>query len=114
MDIVDLKKSTQDNVHKVFEGRVVSAGSSSQFAMVADCLIDALFENFPGVSGKTSRVTLYSKSCGHYERKPAKKAKNVSAIQKDTATGQQEETEYSRDPQNKEEGIFDKIKNIFD
>jgi hypothetical protein len=40
----------------VFEGRVVSTGRSAEIAAVLPQMIDSLFTNFPGESGKTKRV----------------------------------------------------------
>jgi hypothetical protein len=40
----------------VFEGRVVSTGSSADIAAVLPQMIDSLFTKFPGESGKTKRV----------------------------------------------------------
>lgn len=40
----------------VFEGRVVSTGQSADIAAVLPQMIDSLFTNFPGESGKTKRV----------------------------------------------------------
>lgn len=56
LDILDAKKSTKDNPVKVFEGTVKSRGTSSQIAVVMPAMIEALFTNFPGESGKTKRV----------------------------------------------------------
>lgn len=63
VDIVKAKELTEDKVNKVYEGRVVSIGSKGQFAAVANCLIDALFKEFPGPSGKTEDVTIFAKDC---------------------------------------------------
>lgn len=48
---------------KIYESRVVSSGENSTFSQVSKCMIAALFQDFPGVSGKTSTITLDLKSC---------------------------------------------------
>lgn len=55
LDIVDIRDA--DNPAKLFEGQVISTGSSSSFVRVRKCLIQAMFENFPGVNGSTERVS---------------------------------------------------------
>lgn len=42
----------------VYECRVKSEGSSSEINLVIDEMIDSVFKNFPGVSGKTYKVTV--------------------------------------------------------
>ena len=56
MDIIDTHKSSERKLYRVFEGKVVSTGSSGSFAKVSQCLINAMFDNFPGESGKTIRT----------------------------------------------------------
>lgn len=63
LNITDIKQSTQDNVVDVFQGKVTSDGSSNTFATVSDCLIDAMFKDFPGESGKTTTVNTLSGEC---------------------------------------------------
>ena len=58
MTIVDMHKTTSDHLEVVYETRVKSSGSSSELAVVMPTLIKAMFQNFPGVSGKTKRITL--------------------------------------------------------
>jgi hypothetical protein len=41
-----------------YEGRVTSTGISGNVSQIVPVMIDALFQNFPGVSGKTRRVSL--------------------------------------------------------
>lgn len=53
VDIIDLAKSRGKKITKVFEGRVLSTGSAGSFNLVADCLLKAIFKDFPGTSGKT-------------------------------------------------------------
>lgn len=52
MKIYDLKQNNKT----IFEGSVVSTGSSSQIAEVMPNMINALFKKFPGESGKTITV----------------------------------------------------------
>ncbi|MBL8597139.1 MAG: DUF4136 domain-containing protein [Devosia sp.] len=48
---------------KLYESRVISQGASGTFAAVASCLINALFADFPGESGKSKAVTLEMGEC---------------------------------------------------
>jgi hypothetical protein len=48
---------------KVFEGKAVSNGTSSSFARVGLCLIDSLFANFPGGTGRTEVVAVNAETC---------------------------------------------------
>jgi hypothetical protein len=41
----------------VFEGKVNSSGSSAEIAVVLPEMIDSLFTGFPGVSGKTKKIS---------------------------------------------------------
>lgn len=61
--IIDLKNSTKENTRTVYEATVVSTGSASTFATVAECIISAVFKDFPGESGKTTRVKLAADTC---------------------------------------------------
>ena len=61
--MADRSKSTADNFHTVYEANVVSAGSSGSFSTVSECLIDALFDDFPGESGRTRSVTMSADGC---------------------------------------------------
>jgi hypothetical protein len=56
--IVDGKQSTKDNLVTRFEGRARSAGSSANLPQVLPLMIEALFRDFPGVSGQTTTVDL--------------------------------------------------------
>jgi hypothetical protein len=58
VDILDAKMSTTNNPVKVFEGRVKSSGTKSDIAEVLPTMIEALFKNFPGPSGKTQTINL--------------------------------------------------------
>jgi hypothetical protein len=63
MDIVDLHKSTPTQVHTAFEGKVISTGSNGNFAVVAGCLIDAMFDGFPGSNGASKTVQVPMDKC---------------------------------------------------
>lgn len=58
LDIIDLKNNTP-----VFEGSVISRGNTSSFAAVSECLITAMFEDFPGKNGGTERVNIDAETC---------------------------------------------------
>lgn len=60
IDIIDIAKSGNGKVQKVYEGRATSSGSSDQLAIVMPAIIRSVFEDFPGKSGasRTSRQTL--------------------------------------------------------
>jgi Domain of unknown function (DUF4136) len=62
MNLVDLHKSTPTQLHTSFEGRVISSGSH-RFEVVAGCLIDAMFDGFPGSNGETKMVQISLDSC---------------------------------------------------
>jgi hypothetical protein len=53
LDIVDKQALAEGNIKKLYEGRVVSSGSSDQLAKVLPTMVKALFEDFPGQSGST-------------------------------------------------------------
>lgn len=44
--MIDLKRSTKENIVPVYEGTVVSTGRASSFDQVAGCMLLALFEDF--------------------------------------------------------------------
>lgn len=48
---------------KVYEGRAVSNGTSQSFARVGLCLIDSIFANFPGGTGRTEVVAVNAETC---------------------------------------------------
>ena len=77
LDIVEAVKTRNDRIHRVFEGKAVSTGSSGLFAEASDCIIDALFEDFPGVSGETKNVVLELDSCGKPKVAPIPLQKQV-------------------------------------
>ncbi len=62
LDIYDLKSSRKDP-KKVYEGTVKSEGSTGVFSAISDCLVQALFKDFPGVSGKTTSLTVSGDTC---------------------------------------------------
>jgi hypothetical protein len=53
LDIVDKQALTEGNIKKLYEGKVVSSGSSDQLMKVLPTMVKALFEDFPGQSGST-------------------------------------------------------------
>jgi hypothetical protein len=57
IDIIDIAKSGNGKVQKVYEGKANSSGSSGQLAPVMPAIIRSVFEDFPGKSGasRTSR-----------------------------------------------------------
>jgi Domain of unknown function (DUF4136) len=57
LDIVDKQALAGGNIKKLYEGKVVSSGSSSQLVQVLPTMIKALFEDFPGQNGSTRRST---------------------------------------------------------
>ncbi len=52
---------------KVYEGSVKSVGSTGTFSVVSKCLIQALFQKFPGDNGKTESLTLSGDGCMNEE-----------------------------------------------
>lgn len=57
LKIVSYKESLDGNAKVVYEGRVKSSGSSGEIAVVLPSMIEALFKDFPGSSGKTEKIT---------------------------------------------------------
>jgi hypothetical protein len=53
LDIVDKQALAEGNIKKLYEGKVVSNGSSNQLMKVLPPMVKALFEDFPGQSGST-------------------------------------------------------------
>ena len=53
LDIVDKQALVEGNIKKLYEGKVVSSGSSDQLMKVLPTMVKALFEDFPGQSGST-------------------------------------------------------------
>jgi hypothetical protein len=58
LSIIDDRRSSKNNVVKVYEGRVASSGSSADIAVVLPTMIEALFKDFPGQSGKTKKLSM--------------------------------------------------------
>jgi hypothetical protein len=58
LNMIDINESSKDNVVTAFEGRVISRGSTGEISKVLPTLIEALFRNFPGESGKTKKIIL--------------------------------------------------------
>ena len=58
IDIVDAKASTDNVVKKIYEARVVSTGTSGVIDEVVPYLIEAVFKDFPGVSGTTEKFII--------------------------------------------------------
>jgi len=58
MDIVETNSLTQKKPVKVFEGRITSRGCSSQINEVMPPLVEIMFKNFPGVSGKSENIEI--------------------------------------------------------
>lgn len=57
VDIVEGKSYRDGKASKVYEGKVVTADSSEILSQAIPYMIDALFSDFPGKSGKTRTVT---------------------------------------------------------
>jgi len=57
IDIIDIAKSGNGKVKKVYEGKAISLGSSGQLAPVMPAIVKSVFEDFPGKSG-ASRTSL--------------------------------------------------------
>lgn len=57
VDLLDKKTLAEGKVKKVYEGKVASRGSSGQLAAVLSTMVKALFEEFPGKSGRTRTST---------------------------------------------------------
>ncbi|CAA6813280.1 MAG: Unknown protein [uncultured Campylobacterales bacterium] len=58
--VVSLKMFNKNTNKYIYEARAVSKGSSEEILNVIDEMIQALFVNFPGVSGTTRRVSISS------------------------------------------------------
>ena len=57
IDIIDIAKSGDGKVQKIYEGKAISSGASGQLAPVMPAIVRSVFEDFPGKSGasRTSR-----------------------------------------------------------
>ena len=58
VDILDGKAYREGKTVKVYEGKVISRDTSEVLSEAVPLMIDAMFANFPGESGKTRKVTL--------------------------------------------------------
>lgn len=58
LDIVEGTSVGSDNPVRIYEGRVQSVGKCPTLAGVFDGVLDAMFENFPGLHGKTTFVSI--------------------------------------------------------
>lgn len=56
IDIIDITKSGNGKVKKVYEGKAISSGSSGQLAPVMPAIVKSVFHDFPGKSG-ASRIS---------------------------------------------------------
>lgn len=64
LDIVDTASLKAGKPKKILELRTTSVGSSRSISCVFDDLLNAMFMDFPGISGKAKSVTqLYSGGC---------------------------------------------------
>ena len=59
MDIVIRESLNTKTPKKVYEARVISKGSCGQIAQVMDEILEALFQEFPGESGRARTITIY-------------------------------------------------------
>lgn len=60
LDILEIAKSGNGKVHKVYEGKALSTGTSNQLSQVMPAIVRTVFEDFPGRSGvaRTSEYPL--------------------------------------------------------
>ena len=58
LELLNKHALTERNIVKIYEGEVVSVGSTDQLSAVMPTLLQALFQDFPGASGKSRTVTL--------------------------------------------------------
>lgn len=64
LDIVDAASIKEGRPKKIFENRTKSVGSCSSFAGVFDEMLEAMFKDFPGESGKAISVEIpYKGKC---------------------------------------------------
>jgi hypothetical protein len=57
LDIVEKQALAAGTIKKLYEGKVLSRGSSGQLAKVLPTMVKALFEDFPGQNGSTRTST---------------------------------------------------------
>lgn len=55
LELMDKHALEKNQINKLYEGKVVSKGSSGQLSVVMPYMVKALFEDFPGKSGSTRR-----------------------------------------------------------
>jgi hypothetical protein len=58
LEFLDMRELAAGRIDKVYEAEVRSAGSTGQLSAVMPTLLDALFKDFPGESGKSRVVQL--------------------------------------------------------
>ena len=58
VDILDREQLKAGKPKKIYEVKLTSSGSCSQIAGVFDALLEALFKDFPGESGRSQRTTI--------------------------------------------------------
>lgn len=58
LEILDKEALLAGNIQKIYEGEVVSSGSTGQLSAVMPTLLSALFRDFPGTSGKSTSIQL--------------------------------------------------------
>jgi hypothetical protein len=65
LSLVDIAASDAENKELVYayEGKVVSLGTTNNFMSVSRCLINALLDNFPGISGSTKTTKIEMGKC---------------------------------------------------
>jgi hypothetical protein len=57
LKVISYKEAKDGKAKVLYEGRVQSSGSSGEIAVVLPSMIEALFRDFPGNSGKTKIIT---------------------------------------------------------
>lgn len=58
IDIVTENTANSENPTRIYEGRVQSVGKCPTLAGVFDGVLEAMFEGFPGVNGKTTFISI--------------------------------------------------------
>jgi len=56
IDLIDISKSGDGKVHKAYEGKASSEGSTGQLASVMPAIVKSVFKDFPGKSGVVRTV----------------------------------------------------------
>ncbi len=57
LDILDKKALSEQNIKKLYEAKVISRGRTGQISEILPTMMKALFEEFPGKSGRTRTST---------------------------------------------------------